>query len=59
MAVAQATGGAYALSLALLIAVIYLAVMRFMDINEKEPLWAVGLLFSLQYEQRVRYASES
>jgi RsiW-degrading membrane proteinase PrsW (M82 family) len=47
MVVAQATGGAYALSLSLLIAVIYLAVVRFMDINEKEPLWAVGLLFSL------------
>jgi protease PrsW len=47
MVVAQATGGAYALSLALLIAVIYFAVVRFMDVNEKEPLWAVGLLFAL------------
>ena len=46
MAVMQATaGGAYALSVAVIIAVIYLAVVRFMDLNEKEPLWAVGLLF--------------
>ncbi len=48
MAIAQATtGGAYAISLALIIAVIYLAVVRFMDLNEKEPLWAVGLMFIL------------
>ena len=48
MALAQVTtGGAYALSLALIVAVIYLAVVRFMDLNEKEPLWAVGLMFLL------------
>jgi hypothetical protein len=41
------TDGAYALSLAVVVAVIYLAVVRFMDLNEKEPLWAVGLLFFL------------
>ena len=43
-----ATGnGAYALSLAVVVAAIYLALVRFMDLNEKEPLWAVGLLFAL------------
>ena len=48
MALAQvSTGGAYALSLALIIAIIYLALVRFMDLNEKEPLWAVGLMFLL------------
>lgn len=26
----------------MLIAAIYLAVVRFVDLNEKEPLWAVG-----------------
>jgi RsiW-degrading membrane proteinase PrsW (M82 family) len=41
------TGGTYALPLAVIVAVIYLAVVRFMDRNEKEPLWAVGLLFIL------------
>ena len=46
MALAQVTaGGAYALSFTLIVAVVYLAVVRFMDLNEKEPLWAVGLLF--------------
>ena len=39
--------GAYALALAVIIAAIYLAVVRFMDLNEKEPLWAVGFLFFL------------
>lgn len=41
------TGGGYALSLAVVVAAIYLAVVRFMDVNEKEPLWSVGLLFVL------------
>lgn len=39
--------GAYALSLALIVAIIYLALVRFMDLNEKEPLWAVGAMFLL------------
>ncbi|HET7272038.1 MAG TPA: PrsW family glutamic-type intramembrane protease [Rubrobacter sp.] len=48
MAAAQVTaGGAYALSLAIIVAIIYLALVRFMDLNEKEPLWAVGLMFLL------------
>ena len=48
MALIQVTaGGGYALSLAVVVAAIYLAVVRFMDLNEKEPLWAVGLLFVL------------
>jgi RsiW-degrading membrane proteinase PrsW (M82 family) len=33
--------------LALVVAIIYLALVRFMDLNEKEPLWAVGLMFLL------------
>lgn len=46
MVFAQLTAeGAYALSLTLIVAVVYLAIVRFMDLNEKEPLWAVGLLF--------------
>lgn len=48
MALLQAgSGGAYALSLALIVAAIYLAIVRFMDLNEKEPLWAVGMVFAL------------
>lgn len=49
VAVAQvgASGGLYALSLAVVVAAIYLALVRFMDLNEKEPLWAVGLIFVL------------
>lgn len=39
--------GAYALSLALIVAIIYLALVRFMDLNEKEPLWAIGAMFLL------------
>ena len=50
MAAVQTTaGGAYALSLAVVVAIIYLAVVRFMDLNEKEPLWAMGLLFFLGF----------
>jgi protease PrsW len=41
----QLTGHADALALAVIIAVIYLAIVRFLDLNEKEPLWAVALLF--------------
>lgn len=48
MALMQTAGsGAYALSLSVVIAAIYIAVVRFMDLNEKEPLWAVGLVFLL------------
>ena len=35
------------LAIALLMAVIYLAVVRLVDMNEKEPLWAVAMLFVL------------
>lgn len=46
MALIQVSGaGAYALSLTVIVAAIYLAVVRFMDLNEKEPLWAVGMIF--------------
>src|SRR5688572_28971913 len=31
----------------LLLAVIYLLIVRFVDMNEKEPLWAMLLLFGL------------
>jgi protease PrsW len=48
MTVMQVTaGGAYALSLAVVVAVIYLIVVRFMDLNEKESWWAIGLVFLL------------
>lgn len=41
------TDGLYAISLALVVAVIYLIVIRFMDLNEKEPLWAVLLALAV------------
>ena len=48
MALAQVTtGGADALSLALIVAIIYLALVRFMGLSDKEPLGAVGLMFLL------------
>lgn len=44
---AQATatddGGLLALSLAIVVALIFLFIIRLMDPNEKEPLWAVGM----------------
>jgi RsiW-degrading membrane proteinase PrsW (M82 family)/uncharacterized protein (UPF0305 family) len=36
---------AYVLLLALVVAVLYLAIVRFIDLNEREPLWSVALLF--------------
>jgi hypothetical protein len=44
---AASTGGGRALSLVILISVVYLVVLRFVDLNEKEPLWALALFFSL------------
>ncbi len=41
------TGHAFALAMAVLIAAIYIALIRFLDLNEKEPLWSIGLLFIL------------
>jgi len=43
---AQVSGGGdelYALAVAVVIAVIYLIVLRFIDLNEKEPIWALVL----------------
>lgn len=37
--------GSYALSLAVIVAAIYLLLVRFLDLNEKEPLWAIGIAF--------------
>ena len=38
-----------ALSLSLAISILYLALLRFVDLNEREPLWAVALLFALGF----------
>lgn len=35
---------AFALSLAIVVALIYLVVLRLIDVNEKEPFWALGLV---------------
>jgi protease PrsW len=37
----------YALPFSVVVAAIYLAIVRFMDLNEKEPLWALGLMLVL------------
>jgi len=37
----------YALALAVLVAAVYLLIVRFVDMNEKEPWWSVGMLFGL------------
>jgi protease PrsW len=41
-----AAGAGTALSLAVLLAAVYFIVIRFLDLNEKEPLWAMGLVFA-------------
>jgi RsiW-degrading membrane proteinase PrsW (M82 family) len=41
------SGPAFALSLAVVAAVVYLALLRLIDLNEKEPLWALGLMLLL------------
>ena len=45
---AQSSGGD-ALALAVVLAVIYMVIIRLMDLNEKEPLWAMGLVFGLGF----------
>lgn len=40
-------GHGYALALAVLVAAVYLLIVRFLDMNEKEPWWSVGLLFGM------------
>jgi protease PrsW len=37
----------YALPFSVVVAAIYLAIVRFMDLNEKEPIWALGLMLVL------------
>src|SRR4029453_9361759 len=44
---AQAPAGPYAVSLAVVVAVIFLALLRLMDPYEKEPLWAISVVFAL------------
>ena len=41
------TDPAHTLALTIVVAIIYLAILRFVDMNEKEPLWALALLFFL------------
>jgi hypothetical protein len=43
----QLSDSASALAFAMLVAAIFLAVLRLVDLNEKEPLWALGLFFAL------------
>jgi protease PrsW len=37
----------YAFPFTVVVAAIYLAIVRFMDLNEKEPIWALGLMLVL------------
>lgn len=37
----------YALSVAIVIAIIYMFVIRLVDLNEREPLWAMALMFAV------------
>ena len=45
---AQGSGGE-ALALAVVLAIIYMVIVRFMDLNEKEPLWAMALVFGIGF----------
>jgi protease PrsW len=42
---AQTAGGGEALATAVVLAVVYLLLVRFIDLNEKEPFWTIGLVF--------------
>ncbi|HEX2030667.1 MAG TPA: PrsW family glutamic-type intramembrane protease [Actinomycetota bacterium] len=42
---ADPEAGLYALALVLVVSVIYLLILRFLDLNEKEPLWAMVTAF--------------
>jgi protease PrsW len=44
---AQAAAGPYAVSLGFVVALVFLALIRVMDPNEKEPLWAISIVFVL------------
>lgn len=48
MLIAQATttDGATALATAVVVGLIYLVVVRFLDLNEKEPLWTTAMVFA-------------
>ncbi len=45
LALGQVDSG-YALALAVVVAAIYIVLVRFLDLNEKEPLWAIGVAFA-------------
>jgi RsiW-degrading membrane proteinase PrsW (M82 family) len=46
---AQAAPGTDALAVAVVLAIFYMLIVRFMDLNEKEPLWAMGLVFGIGF----------
>lgn len=46
LAVAYGGEGAYALSLAVVVSVVYLFIVRLLDLNEKEPLWSIATAFT-------------
>ena len=49
MAVLAQAGGTDALAVAVVLAIFYMVIVRFMDLNEKEPLWAMGLVFAIGF----------
>lgn len=49
MAVLAQAGGTDALATAVVLAIFYMVIVRFMDLNEKEPLWAMGLVFAIGF----------
>lgn len=49
MAILAQTSGSEALAVAVVLAIIYMVIVRFMDLNEKEPLWAMALVFGIGF----------
>lgn len=43
----EISAGATAFSVAVVLAVVYLLLVRFVDMNEKEPMWAMGVVFGI------------
>ena len=47
MTVVAQVGGGDAVALAVVLAIVYLVIVRFLDLNEKEPLWAMAMVFGI------------
>src|SRR5688500_2479894 len=49
MSVLAQVGGGDTLALAVVLAIVYMVVVRVLDLNEEEPLWAMALVFAIGF----------